>query len=204
MMMLKMQAFFFMREELQAEMFGIPITTFQDTYTYEPQIQIYWKEIPERAQANNRHRIRRQLSFRIMQDIESITQNDLDRIVDKAVLEFKNLQLNTGAKSVSYLDKKGGIQISQFLVFDGNEGKQFIQKLCEVAMVTNPHATFKPENFKIHTTADESGYRKRETRRLLGETIELPKRRQVTVCKLHRIEFHSYPGYPKLLYGPKR
>lgn len=164
--------------------YAIPIQTFHETVVFQPQVVLHFRETTEDAKIHNRYPLRAQVGFRLRDN--NVTRTELERIA----LEIRNvfatppLVFKKGRTKFSYLDKVNGYQ----LIITGDLESDVKDLITKTLQLQNDTPDW--ENL----TDSESGrnWSANQTKTILGNLTQLPKRRQVGNVRFTHAEYKQW------------
>ena len=183
-MLLRINLFRMYREEQQIpDVYGIPITSFDETVVYRPQVCLSFLEPLEEARTRNARQKRVRVSFRLMNETsETLTQSNITSLESGIRREFPDSYVfNTGLIKISYRDKPSGYE----LILNPstvNEGKEMINQVLGIR-----NHVFN-DDFMTVSQSPGRNYKAVPTQRILGESVRMPERRRITKVRLKRAE----------------
>ena len=166
--------------------FGMPVSEFQETTQYLPQIKVYWREKAKDAELNNRYPSRARYTIRFKGTYQS--QASLKTLATKIDRIFNKPSIHNfikGREKYSYRDKEKGYK---FIITAQNEieAKKVINSLLEI-QDDNP---LKEEYLTKSTT--ERDWTARTKKTVAGETILSPKQRPIAEVHFTHADFSVY------------
>ena len=177
-----------------AHVYGIPVTTFQDLYTFHPQIKLFFnKTFPPIAPGEPKLRVEGEITF----DVKSETAATMT--IDKAkafaqTIKTKFITGNIfiwqkGTVIVTYLDKAKGYDF-RLRVVNSGEGK----KIIEAVMDIQAHA---PDWDRMGVHTSEKVFPDLPSKEMIyGELRRPPRRRPIRNIPFSYAEMTLW-GYPK-------
>lgn len=168
--------------------YGIPVTTFQDTYRFHPQIKLMFYQTKAETK-NNNPPVYAEITYRLMEETAETftTANASTRaqaikrlFVDPGLFVWKK-----GKKVVSYRDEKNGYKF-KLLVRSKEEGKRII---TQVMAIENKIPDWK---FLSHTESDATFSEIPESKSILGKQRRMPRRRPLEDVKFRYAELHLF------------
>lgn len=173
-------------------LYTIPVTTFQDHYTFAPQVKLVFYQLLGET-TNNRPRVTGEIAYRIMGETEETftpanARTRATRIRDlftqPTIFEWQK-----GKITASYLDKKNGYDF-RLLVRNESEARKVITQVMSIEYK-------QPDWNNLHITESKATYPEdTATKRIYGEQRKLPRRRPREDIKFRYAELHIY-GKPK-------
>jgi hypothetical protein len=163
--------------------YGIPVSQFQETVQYLPQIKLFWREKTKAAELNNRYPARARYTIRFKGSYQS--KADIKSLATKINNIFNKPSVHNftkGREKYSYRDKEKGYE---FIITAQNEleAKKVINALLEI-QDDNP---LKDEYLTKSTT--ERNWTERTRKTVAGETILSPKQRPIADVYFTHAEF---------------
>jgi hypothetical protein len=180
--------------DLQAPSYSIPTTTFQDTFTFAPQIKLVFYQTKQEAGAD-KDPVDAEITYRIVGETsETMTEAKAKIRANKIKLAFAQPSLfiwNKGKLTVTYLDKAKGYDF-RLRVTTEAEGKRIIEQVMDIEN-NSPDWS----NLAVHESKREfptvTG-----THRVYGKTVKLPRRRPVEDIRFRYAELHLW-GIPNAI-----
>lgn len=176
----------------ERNLYTIPVTTFQDKFTFHPQICLVFYEMADEAIAPNR-RVHGEISYRIMGETEeTLTENNArvraERIknlfVDPTLFEWQK-----GKEIVTYRDQRNGYDF-RLRVKSETEARRIITQVMGIEGKT-------PEWERLTVHESKAAFPPNPgSKRIYGEMRQLPVRRPVRDIKFRYAELHLW-GVPK-------
>lgn len=171
--LLKMMTFYHIVQKvhLSPQIWGLPTQIFLDTQKHKSQVILLFKEKQLDAYRNERIPITAQVSFRVEET--EFTESKVKALAKKikTLLTKPNYSFSKGQKLFTYNDHAGGWAF-QLYVTSESEAKQVIGKCFEIKDAGTPDWD---KYLKEHI--DNKNYSRRETIRIMGETIKKPRKR---------------------------
>ncbi|MGL4617917.1 MAG: hypothetical protein ACRCZS_02495 [Chroococcidiopsis sp.] len=173
-------------------LYTIPVTTFQDHYTFAPQIKLYFSQLRSET-INNRPRVTGEICYRVVEETEeTFTPANARARAERIRTLFAQPELfvwQKGKVVATYLDKKNGYDFRLY-VKNEMEARRII---TQVIAIENKQ----PSWDKLHITESRATYPEdTATRRVYGENHKLPRRRPLEDIKFRYAELHLW-GRPK-------
>lgn len=173
-------------------LYTIPVTTFQDHYTFAPQIKLAFYQLRNET-LNNFPRVTGEIAYRIVDETEETFTPANARVRAERI---KNLFAEPGlfvwqkGKEVAtYLDRKNGYDFRLY-VKNETESRRIITQVMNIENKT-------PDWQKLHITVSRNVYPEiTATKRIYGEQRRLPRRRPLEDIKFRYAELHLW-GRPK-------
>ena len=114
-------------------LYGIPVTTFQESRVFKPQVQLFFFQ--EKSDVKNDFRpIKSEITFRIMnRESENISQSEVKFLAERIRDKFGKppFKIRRGKIMVTYVDKAMGYDF-QLRVSDESEGIRVIEQLLDI------------------------------------------------------------------------
>jgi hypothetical protein len=176
----------------ERNLYTIPVTTFQDKYTFHPQICLVFYEMSDEAIAPNR-RVHGEISYRIMGETEETLSENNARVRAERI---KNLFVNPtlfewqkGREIVTYRDQRNGYDF-RLRVKSETEARRIITQIMGIEGKT-------PEWQRLTVHESRAAFPENPgSKRIYGEMRQLPVRRPVRDIKFRYAELHLW-GVPK-------
>lgn len=173
-------------------LYTIPVTTFQDHYTFTPQIKLYFSQ-SRKETINNRPRVTGEICYRVMDETsETFTPSNARTRAQRIADLFTKPDFfvwRKGKQVVTYLDKINGYD---FRLYIKNEAEA--RKIITQVMAIEKK---QPDWAKLHITESKADYPEDPpTRRIYQENHKLPRRRPREDIKFRYAELHLW-GRPK-------
>lgn len=173
-------------------LYTIPVTTFQDHYTFTPQITLVFHQKREET-INNRARVHGEISYRVMgETAETFTPSNARTRAERIRTLFAIPELfvwQKGKEIATYKDRNNGYD---FKVYVKNEAEA--RKLITQVMAIENKV---PDWSHLHLSISRAIYPEETTmRRIYGEQRRLPRKRPLEDIKFRYAELHLW-GRPK-------
>jgi len=167
-----------------------PVTTFQDTYEFYPQVKLMFYQTY--SEANGKPRATGEISFRLMNETEKTYNEAKARVLAERIkTKFATGQLFTwhkGKITVSYIDKKRGYKFRLLVTHEG-EGRKIIENVLDIQ-------NHSPEWSNLRVSESRAEYPDIPPREVIyGELRRLPRRRPVELMRFRYAELHVW-GVP--------
>jgi hypothetical protein len=121
--------------DMQAPLFGIPISEFEDKVTYKPQVNLLFQQDPD-ATPQKKSPITAEISFRLMNETpQTITEAELTTIARRIKAEFGTsggYLWRKGKTLVTYRNRSQGMELKIY-AYNESEGLEVIRKVCDAA-----------------------------------------------------------------------
>lgn len=169
-------------KSLQADIFGIPASSFDEIRKYKPQITLYFSQDTDDVE-DGENKVEGEISFRLMDESStSLTQAEINSYALKIKNDFAvpgKLVWSKGRLMVSYSDWSKGYSL-QLLVSSKVEGKNLIQK---VLSIQNHTPDWRYMAVKENEEPQDAYPNNPGLQTILGETYKKPRRRPVEQVK---------------------
>ena len=174
--------------------YGIPISTFDSTVTYKPQISLYFLEDSEDVEANYRP-VEGQLSIRVIHEsTDSISPTDLQSLANKVNLAFaqnNGFVWKKGKTLYSYYDKPKGHKF-KILAKTQTNAVEIVQKLLSIT-----NEAYQPDLLKVNEAINPSiAYPTIPgNQTILGKVHKKPRKRPIADVRFQyaSIKIHGLP-----------
>lgn len=182
-------------KKVDAEVYGIPVTSYQESVKFMPQIFLYFLEDPEDVEPEY-NAVDGRITFRVKNETpESITEVNAKILAEKIKTEFatnKGYVWKKGKTLCSYTDKENGYKLQLNCRSEG-EGQELITKLLSIQSVQ-----FEPEKMNIRDNkAPGTAYPTVPPSKIIyGKEVKLPRRMPIADVRFRRAELHIW-GRPK-------
>jgi hypothetical protein len=212
MTLLRLHLFFFharKAQDLQAPVYGIPISEYDESVKYHPSVTLYFSEDPDQV-PSQKQPVRTQISFRLMNETSaSIVEAEARTLATKIKTEFGTAggyRWRRGKLLATYRRPDQGWRL-QIYVFSESEAREVIGKVLDVR-----NQTLDSEYLSIHESkADFPANPGNQI--VYGKLRPKPVRRPVTYIRYQRstlsmqgltkgITLHDRTGYQKGLVAP--
>lgn len=179
---------------LQAPVYGVPVTSFQETRRFKPQIQLYFEEDINDVDAGFAP-VTGEISFRLMNESEeSISLADARTLANKIKSTFASgmgFSWKKGKFMCSYTDRKKGYQL-QLLCRNAAEGRRVIEQVLDVQNHT-------PNWALMNVSENQEPAERHPTlppmKQILGKSRRLPRSRPVADVRFQYATLHVW-GVP--------
>ena len=177
-----------------AHVYGVPVTTFQDKFRFQPQIKLFfYKEFPPIAPGEARQRIKGEITFEIVAETyATMTEGKAKAIAENIKAKFVTGTLfiwQKGVQIITYLDKSKGYDF-RLRVVNVGEAKKIIEAVLDVQGHT-------PEWDRIVVHAPEKVFPDLPSKEIIyGELRRPPRRRPVRNIPFSYAEMAVW-GYPQ-------
>lgn len=169
-------------------LYTIPVTTFQDHYTFTPQIKLYFSQSRTET-INNRPPVTGEICYRIMGETsETFTPANARTRAERIANLFARPDFFTwqkGKEIATYRDRNNGYDFKLFVKNEA-EARRIIS---QVVAIENKVANF--ENLNI-STPNKVFPEDTATTRIYGENHKLPRRRPREDIKFRYAELHLW------------
>ncbi len=186
-------------EKLQAPIYGLPITTFNESLVYLPQVVLYFREKASEATTHNRRPIEAQVGFRIIDSNFSKSEaHTLATKIKQLFGEPSRFYFKKGRTKFSYRDKAKGYEFI-IAAFSEAEAKKVIEQVLDLQNHT-------PDWELLTDSESGRNWSATKYKNILGNTYKLAERRPIgtvyfTKAELkihglpHDIVLHDATGY---------
>ncbi|MBW4551051.1 MAG: hypothetical protein KME35_08070 [Aphanocapsa sp. GSE-SYN-MK-11-07L] len=174
--------------DLQAPLYGTPISDFDERVIYRPQVHLYFRQDADSVPANKQP-VRAQISFRLNESPQTITEADLRQIGTRIRSEFGTsgrYRWSRGKILVTYKDPPNGLNF-QIYALNEAEGRQVIQKSLDVA-----NRTYDPDLLVVHTPASGAYPTSPGNQTILGKSRSKPVRRSRAYVRFSHATAHIW------------
>ena len=120
-------------KSLQPDIYGLPVTTFQQRYTFAPQVQLYFLE-PATQTESGYPQVEGEISFRLTEpEYENVTPTEARNLARriKSVLATPPFVWKKGRVICRYIDVKKGYDFRLFVLSE-SEGKRVIEQVLDI------------------------------------------------------------------------
>ncbi|OUC15639.1 MAG: hypothetical protein B0A82_05800 [Alkalinema sp. CACIAM 70d] len=120
-------------KSLQPDIYGLPVTTFQERYTFAPQVQLYFLE-PATQTENGYPQVEGEISFRLTEpEYENVTPTEARNLARriKSVLATPPFVWKKGRILCTYKDEKKGYNF-QIYVTSETEARRVIEQVLDI------------------------------------------------------------------------
>lgn len=157
-------------KNLQAPLYGIPVTQYQEEVSFHPQVELFFAQDSD-AVPVGKSAIQARLNFRIMGETESTMTETKSKTLATAIkTEFmaanKGITFTKGKNIVSYVDKANGYYL-QIYASSKVEGEGVIKKILSIQ-----NHTYDSDRLTIHTPDRSSVTSPVGTRKVYGKQID--------------------------------
>lgn len=175
----------------QMPVYGIPITSFQETVKFKPQIQLYFQEDNEDVE-DTYAPVTSEISIRLMnKESDTIDEADARNYANRIATLFGTAGgwiWRKGRVMCAYTDKSKGYKL-QLQAYSGNEAKQVIEKVLDIQGHT-------PE-WKFLTVNENQNPSERfptvpPSERVYGKQRRMPRNRPVANVRFRYATLHVW------------
>lgn len=161
---------FIKRAHDRPAVYGIPIHTYSQELKYFPQVQLHFREKTSEAKAKDRYPIRAQVGFRIMD--KNFSKSEAKALAEKIKAKFATpiIHFRKGKTKISYIDQEKGYHFT-FAVDEEAEAK----KIINLTLDLQDHEP----NWSLLNDSNSNRSWTKETKVILGQTIEMPTQRPI-------------------------
>ena len=169
-------------------LYTIPVTTFQDHYTFAPQIKLAFYQLRDET-TNNNPRVTGEIAYRIMNETEeTFTENNAQVRAQRIKTLFTEPELfiwQKGKEVATYLDRQNGYDFRLY-VKNELEARKIITQVMAIENKT-------PNWSNLRLTVSSATYPEVPgTKRIYGEQRKLPRRRPREDIKFRYAELHLW------------
>lgn len=176
------------QQNLERGLYTIPVTTFQDHYTFAPQVKLVFYQLIDET-INNNPRVTGEITYRLVGETEeTFTEANARTRAQRIKTLFTEPSLfiwQKGKQIATYLDKKDGYDFRLY-VKNELEARKII---TQVIAIENKTPNW--DNLVIHESRrnfpEITG-----TKRIYGEQRRLPRRRPLEDIKFRYAELHLW------------
>lgn len=193
-----LMAIYTMLEERQQQqqretsiVYGIPVTTFQDQFTFYPQVKLVFKEDYETSQEidNRKIPLEGEITFRLANETEATINEDKAKIIaGKIKTKFVSGTIFTWQKGkiiATYLDKKKGYDF-RLRVTNETEARRIIEQTLDIQ-------NHSPEWSRLTIHESKDNFPTIPERKLIyGSMRRVARRRPVRTMKFRYAELHVH------------
>ncbi|MFY7804822.1 MAG: hypothetical protein ACOVQ7_15490 [Limnoraphis robusta] len=181
--------------QAEVETYGIPTISYQESFTFVPQIMLFFIEDSEDVDPNF-IALRARISFRVKGETnESITEAKALTLANKIKVEFgtnNSYVWKKGKVMCSYIDKVNGYWL-QLRCRDKATGRELITKLLSIQSVTFDSTKM---NTRENENPSEAYPTLPPTKRIYGENHRLPRKMPIGDVRFQLAELHIW-GKPR-------
>jgi len=119
--------------DFQAPLYGIPVTNFQETYRYQPQVKLYFEQ-DLAATPDEKQPLRSQITFRYAGETATTFSPAQGSTANRIRTEFATgtpYRWNRGHVICNYRDKENGYQ-TQLYAYSPSEGREVVKKVLSI------------------------------------------------------------------------
>lgn len=169
-------------------LYTIPITTFQDHYTFAPQIKLVFHQLIEET-TNGNPRVYGEITYRVVGETEeTFTPNNAEVRAQRIKALFAEPELfvwQKGKEIASYLDRREGYDFRLY-VKNELEARKLITQVMAIENKT-------PNWDNLRISVSKATYPEiTATRRVYGEQRRMPRRRPLEDIKFRYAELHLW------------
>ena len=181
----------------QVPVYGIPISTFQQSWKFLPQVMLFFSEDVSDVEAGY-DPVTAEISFRLVNESSTtITKDEIKRLGEKIKLALganRGYRLHKGWDKCTYLDKEKGYDF-RLLVFDKATGMAIIEKILDI----QEHTPSWEKLGYIENGAPSASYPTNPgTQTILGKSRKKPRRRPRAYVRFRYAALHIH-GLPQPL-----
>lgn len=192
--LMRMMLFYFsLRKaaDLQAPIYGVPVTSYQESRKFHPQIQLYFQEDVNDVEQGYSP-VTGELSFRLMQEsAETLTEVELQTYANRIRSNFAaagGFVWRKGKLMAAYTDRRRGYQL-QLLVRSEAEARRLVEQVLDLQGHT---PDWKFLNLSENVEAAARYPTVPPTERILGRSRRMPRQRPIAdvrfiyaLCHVH-------------------
>lgn len=173
--------------------YGIPVTTFQDKFEFYPQVKLFFSQT--RGEAGDKPAATGEITFRLMNETEkTINEAKAKVIAEKIKNKFakpRPFVWRKGKRIATYMDQKKGYRFRLYVV-DETEARRIIENVLDIRG--------QPPNWdKFSISESKKSFPEIPDRELIyGATRRLPRRRPREDIKFRYAELHVW-GVPQAI-----
>lgn len=173
-------------------LYTIPVTTFQDHYTFAPQIKLMFYQLRSET-INGLPPVTGEIAYRIVGETEeTFTPANARAKAERIRTLFTQPEIfvwQKGKEVATYLDKQNGYDFRLYIKNE-TEARKIITQVISIENKT-------PNWEKLHITVSKATYPEiTGTKRIYGEQRRVPRRRPLQDIKFRYAELHLW-GRPK-------
>lgn len=178
-------------QDMQAPIYGMPTTQYDESWRYRPTITLYFREDKQDTDPDF-HPLRVQISFRLADETETtITKAKLTTLANKVKSEFGGANAykwHKGKTRCVYTEPEKGYNIRVF-AYSVPEGKEVIGKVLDLQNDT-------PDWSKLTINENDQASSAYPTlppmKTILGEQVRMPRKRPVGYVRFERATCQIY------------
>lgn len=181
--------------------YGVPVTTFQDTYEFAPQVKLMFYQTAAEARASSiedsdeKPPVTGEITFKVTNEThETMTEVKAIKLAQSIKTKFVTGNLFTwqkGKQIVTYLDKLKGYDFRLYVISE-IEARKIIEQTLDIQNHTPDW-----EKLTVHTSQKQ--FPDRPSKKLIyGVLRRPPRRRPVEVARFRYAELHIY-GVPNAI-----
>lgn len=169
-------------------LYTIPVTTFQDHYTFTPQITLGFYQLRGET-VNNRPRVHGEISYRVMGETEETFTPAKARVRAERIRDLFTQPTafvwQKGKEIATYRDRQNGYDFKIY-VKNETEARKIITQVIAIENKT-------PNWSNLHISVSKATYpEETATRRIYGEMHKKPRRRPLEDIKFRFAELHLW------------
>lgn len=173
-------------------LYTIPVTTFQDHYTFAPQIKLAFYQLRDETR-NGLPRVHGEITYRVVGETEeTFTPTNARVRAERIKTLFTQPELfvwQKGKEIASYLDRRNGYDFRLYVKNEA-EARKIITQVMAIEGKT-------PEWHNLRISISKANYPEiTSTKRIYGQQRRLPRRRPLEDIKFRYAELHLW-GMPK-------
>lgn len=176
------------QQNLDRGLYTIPVTTFQDHYTFAPQIKLVFYQLSEET-INNNPRVTGEIAYRVVSETEeTFTENNAQVRAQRIKTLFTEPELfiwQKGKEIATYLDRKNGYDFRLY-VKNELEARKIITQVMAIENKV-------PDWDNLRLSVSRATYPEIPgTKRIYGEQRRQPRRRPLEDIKFRYAELHLW------------
>lgn len=176
------------QQNMDRGLYTIPITTFQDHYTFAPQIKLVFYQLINET-TNNKPRVYGEICYRVVGETEeTFTEANARARAQRIKSLFAEPGLfiwQKGKEKASYLDRKNGYDFRLY-VKNELEARKIITQVMAIENKT-------PDWDNLRLSVSRATYPEiTGTKRIYGEQRRMPRRRPLEDIKFRYAELHLW------------
>jgi hypothetical protein len=160
--------------------YGIPISTLQETVEFQPQILLKFVETAKDALTHNRQPVQGRISFRLTDTNFTESEARAKARQIKNIFAVPKVNYKKGRTKISYRDRAKGYEFI-LAVQSELEARELITKTLQI----NGHT---PDWHLLTNSESGRNFDLKVQKTILGHLTDMPKRRPVATCVFRRAE----------------
>lgn len=171
-------------QDLQAPIYGIPVTAFQETWQFTPQVKLYFSEDTSNVEEGFRP-IRGEITYRLVGSSgQNLNETRATQLANKIYNLFRGFTWQRGWYKATYLDKSKGYDF-RLLVNSKEEGKKIIEQVLDIQ---DQMPEWKLFQYSARENPSDAFPTMPPREIIYGKSIRLPRRRPRGTVKFRRAE----------------